>query len=278
MNQIPWGRVGRSLFQYATRNNIPPDRVRHVMRILPRVVAICGSFNQSRHTARRLGISLLGNNKPNLIIPVCPAYTHRNGIYTYNGLGLGVPLLVKAHLNFLRELQEILEIGSLTFLVADQVARVPELCDAIGVESAMFSRYIAHSTTAADRLVQMWGWRALPMTEFVPGFVAKARQARMDLEQDPKHLRGLRACALQRARMYEQIGYPPSVFYKRAVQTAAEYRTLGKHAVQRGLLICNHTTQNLRWFSDVDAGFLHNPIRVYKADRVQPQVSERFIA
>lgn len=263
---LPWKRVRSALFHYARSHEIDGARVDWVMDVLPTLIGICGSFSHSRRVARDIGKVLLAAEVPEFIVPVCPAYTHRRGLYTYRGLGEGVPLLAKVHIPFLQRVQGILPASHIRLLIADQEASVPELCRAIGIDSIEFSRRVHGSILATRRLVEPWGWQVDAMSAFVPGLSDEVATIGEHLKADPKWRRTLQSESAIRADVYRKIGYSPRAYFARTVQTAAQYVHLGTFARTQSYLICNHSTQNLAWYARTNVGFLHNPVRVYDAE------------
>lgn len=266
MDSLPWKRVRRALFHHARSHGIDPVRVNSVMEVLPKLVEMCGSFSHSRRVAGDIGRLLFVREEPEIVVPVCPAYTHCKGIYTYRDLGEGVPLLVRTHIPFLQRVQQILPTSHIRLLIADQEAFVPELCRAIGIAQREFSRRVDNSILATSRLVEPWGWKVEAMMAFVPRLRDKTHTIAQQIKSDPKWCRMLRHETQMRASVYNKIGYPPRVHFGRTVQTAAQYVYLGTFAMAQGLLICNHTTPNLVWYARTGVGFLHNPVRVYDTD------------
>ena len=166
MDIPPW-KVQKALFQFARSRGIDPKRVPRVLGVLPALIRMSGSFSHSHRVVRDVGKVLLMREVPTIIVPVCPAYSHRKGVYTYQGLGEGIPLLVKAHLPFLQRVQKLLPTSQVRILLADHEASIPELCTAMGISQEEFSRRVARSIIATQRLVRSLGWEVLPMTAFV---------------------------------------------------------------------------------------------------------------
>jgi hypothetical protein len=268
MDPIPWKRVQRALSHYARIHKVDSAHVGRVFDLLSDLVGLCGQFSRSRQTARNIGITLLRREQPHLIVPVCPAYTHEDGLYDYKGVGEGVPLLASAHKSFLQKVQDLLPGSRVMFLLADQEALVPELCEAIGVDSKTFINRVRRSLAATKRFAQSFGWDAEAMTRFVPGVINDVPLLAEELLTNDQYRRHLAAETDRRAGIYARIGFPNDVFFERTVTVAAAYTHLGWFAHRHRYLIVNHTTPNLSWFRRAGVGFLHNDIRVYEqADR-----------
>jgi len=266
MDPIPWKRVRRALCHYARTHNVDSERVPGVIDTLTRLVGISGSFTRSRATARSIGVQLLRREVPHIVVPVCPAYTHQGRVYTYEGLGGGVPLLVRRHVPFLRKVQSILPGSRVTLLIADQEAGIPELCEAIGVTERVFAQRIRESIKATRRYVTSLGWSVDAMTRFVPGVIEDVPQVAAELCASERFRRCLLNETDRRAGIYARIGYPSDAHFRSTVRTAAQYVHFGRFAEIHRYIPVNHTTQNLAWYRRTGVGFLHNPVSVYDHD------------
>lgn len=273
---LAWKRVRSALFHFARERSIDRKRVNAVMQVLPALIAMCGPFSHSRHVAREIGKVLLLKPKPEILVPLCPAYTYRQGKYTYRGLGEGVPLLAKVHIPFLKQVQTLLIGTHVRLLLADQEALVPELCQAFQIDSGEFLHRVHNSVIATRRLVEPFGWEVDAMTTYLPRLRWEVELIGRGLVKDHRNKSVLRAETLARQRVYDLIGYRRTQHFARTVQTAAQYVYLGTVAKFSRSLICNHSTQNLAWYARTDVGFLHNPVRVYDVEEpeVPPELME----
>jgi len=207
---------------------------------------------------------IAGNGNTELLVPTCPAFSHRDGKYTYKGLGQGVPLLVKLHIPFLQGISRLLEDQvCVRILLADQEASVGPLAERIGIDETEFRRRVQCSITASRRAVRGFGWQVEAMTDVVPDFSARVEAVRRELLADESTRTRIRRDVLARERLYDLIGYPKDIRFDRSAETLAQYVTLGRFAAERDALIANHTTSSLDWYRNTDAGLLHNPVRVY---------------
>lgn len=267
---IAWKRVRRALFQHARRQGIAQNQTEQILDQLPQLIEMCGPFSHGRKPATAIGKALLTHTRPQIIVPICPAYTHRRGRYTYRGLGEGVPLLVKQHVPFVQAVEEVLGEIQVHLLIARQEAHVPELCRAIGVDSDTFCKKVNRSIAATRRLIAPYGWSVDAMEEVVPGLDGPVEAIAQELRTNAKTRTQLIRETRIRAPVYEKIGYPRRRFFDRTVHTAAQYIHLGRFATRHGYLIVNHTTLNLAWYARERAPFLHNPVQVYASEVIEP--------
>lgn len=262
MSDRLWRRVRQGLAQYVKQRGIDPKRVSRVAHALHELKRFCGNASHSRKALYHLGCALLEDH-PYILVPVCPDYSNLNGRFTFEGLGDGVPLLVKLHARFLKRVKKWLPRVRVIFLIADQEARVHELRAILGVTEAEFRTRTRQSIKAATAFLKGTGWRVVPMSQYVQGFHRLKAERASALLADETLRSHLTALALSRASFYQRIGYPEDVWFSRTIQNAAEYLVLAEFAKARHAIVCNHTTANLNWYASVGTALLHNPIHVY---------------
>ncbi len=262
VDHIPWARVEMALSQDARDAGLDKSRVRDVISRLPELVALCGSMTQTRKLAYRIGRSLL-HNEPNIIVPVCPAYTHRRGKYTYQGVNGGIPLLARAHEPFLKQVLNFLPDSKVSFLIADQEANSDALCRVLGITSDEFRERVRRSSIRTRKAFEPYGWDVRFMTEAIEDWFEREESAMQWIRERPWFDRRIRADVIARTEIYKRIGYEETEYYHRSVRTAAQYIALGMYCRERFWLIANHETPSLAWYLKTHVGFLHNPIRVY---------------
>ncbi|MBI5793516.1 hypothetical protein HZA87_00285 [Candidatus Uhrbacteria bacterium] len=264
MDPFPWKRVQKALTQYARHHNLPKNRTQEVIDLLPKLVELSGNYTCNRSMVIRIGETLLAHRKPRFLVPSCPAYAYRSGRYTFQGVGMGVPLLTMLHVKFLRKVLEILPSLKVTILVANQEAEDLAICAKAGIDQEEFRRRILTSLERTQRLVRPLGWDAAAMTEFIPNFLGQEKQT-MEWIAGHAAFRGhVLADTLARVALYRRIGeFTDEEKVRRTIRTAAQYVVLGRFAESQDFLICNHTTTSLAWYLKTRVGLLHNPVTVY---------------
>ncbi|MBI5369801.1 hypothetical protein HZA85_01225 [Candidatus Uhrbacteria bacterium] len=264
MGKHPWRRVRRGLAQYARQRGIDPVLVGRVLTQLYRLLPLCGYATQSRKAIYRLGCTML-EGPLRVFTPVCPAYSHADGKYTFRGMSDGVPLLFMKHCDFLERVLKVLPDAQITILLADHERALQNLRGVLKVPDDEFERNITGSL-AALRAAVPHGWDVRAFTEIFPGFEEMiSARAQTLLDDHGTHMQ-LVLDTGSRAPLYNKIGYPdhPSSIRKWCTaHVAAQYQCFGELMVQRGAVICNHTTTSLRWYASVNAVVLHNQTTVY---------------
>lgn len=263
MNSLfPWKRVRLALFQYTRYNHIPKCRYDKAMEILPKLVDLCGHYTQNRRTMIALGIALMQKN-PRLLATVCPDYTHHGGHYTYEGMGDGVPLLLRLHRDFLRKVCRLVPNLEVRFLIADHEADFAPLRDSVSLSRREFRERVDRSVAASSRVLQRRGWTVNTFTRGVPGYMPRVRALTRRLQADPAFTARFAAETLSRSQFYTRVGYPTEVWRERTIQIAAQYLVLGEYCARNKIIVCNHTTISLGWFQKAGAAFLENPITIH---------------
>lgn len=260
---IAWKRVRGALFHYVRCHEIDPARVEWVMDVLPPLVQICGSFSHSRRSAYRIGITLL-QDQPQARVLCCPDYSNHNGRFTYQGLGDGVPMLVKRHGCFMSQVCAIVPNLQVIFLVADHEANVAPLRRIMGVTKKEFQTRVQHSIAIARSFVAQRGWDVRGFTDEIPDFHKREARLVESLKRD-KHLHQRFVSEMMaRVGFYQKVGYrDPAQWQERTFHNAAQYLLVGRHLTDNNLLACNHHTASLSWFMRTGTAFLDNPIQIY---------------
>jgi hypothetical protein len=232
------------------------------MRTLPQLVGLCGGNTQNRKTVCALGRALLQKH-PRLFATACPDYFHKNGRYTYDGLGDGVPLLLKLHRDFLAKVCQLVPNIEVTFLIADHEADFAPLCASVGLDRYEFLKRVERSVVASSQALQRRGWKVSTFTDHVPGYMADVNTLTQQLLSDPFLSGRLTAETFARSRFYRKARYPLDVWRTRTAQIAAQYLVLAGYCTSRKIIICNHTTISLAWFQRARVAFLENPIKIH---------------
>ena len=261
MSMIPWKRVHRGLAQYARTHEIHPTRVEQVMLALQALLKIAGDGSRSRQAMYRLGCALLAP-KPHIFVPVCPDYSNKDGKYTYEGMGDGIPLLFNKHRPFVSQVLKIVPEAQVTILIADHEGGLPDFRVAHHVTLEEF-RTRVERTRAKVKQASPKTWEVHMFTEVFPGFLTKAWDEAHVLLIDAKMRERLELDTLRRAPLYDKIGYPREGRLERTAHVAGQYVCLGHEVRSRGALVCNHTTTSLSWYGPTQVAVLHNPVVIY---------------
>lgn len=257
-------RVRKALLQYVRKAGNSSADVGSALERLGAILALCGEASYARVVATRIGMHLLEGNT-SVIVPVCPDYSHEDGMYTFRGLGNGVSLLTQKHIVFLRGLQKLLPELHPIILLADLEAEDEALCRAVGVSREEFTGCLSETLVATRKAVTSYGWEVCPMTEVIPDLRDREAGEAKWISSAPGFVQRIKTETASRMSMYRMISPSASVpeMMMRTVRTAAQYVALGRFAKERRMLICNHTTVNLSWYLQADATVLHNPVSVY---------------
>lgn len=261
MSTIPWKRVRRGLAQFARQHGHSDAEVAKVMRVLPRVLALCGNASHSRKAAYRIAYALLQPRVP-MIVPVCPDYSNEDGKYTYKGMSDGLPLLFLKHKPFVDQLVAILPQAQVTILLGDHEGQAQELRRVLGVTQSEFFSHIAGSL-AAMRSICPAQWNVTSFSQMFPGFFEKTWQRAQELLRDSQMRKSVEWEATLREALYDQIGYPLETRLERTAHVVAQYLCLGEEVSRQNGLICNHSTTSLRWYIPTHVAVLHNPVKIY---------------
>lgn len=260
---LAWKRVRSALFHFARERSIDPSRVEAVMQILPPLIGMCGSFSASRRLAYRIGMTLV-QDQPQARVLCCPDYTNKNGRFTYKGLGDGVPMLVKLHGRFMRQVCAIIPNLQVTFLIADHDASSAPLCRIMGVTKKEFQTRVEHSIAAARSFVARRGWDVRGFTDEIPDFYDREACLVRSFKADKRLRKRFASETAARADFYHKVGYrDPAQWRERTYHNAAQYMLVGEYLTRHNLLACNHHTASLSWFMRTRTAFLDNPIRIY---------------
>lgn len=262
MSTIPWRRVRRGLAQFARQHAIDPSRVGEVCAILQRLVGICGIESRSRQALYRIGCALLAQWPAHLYVPVCPDYSHNGSVYTYQGLGCGLPLLYSKHRPFLDQVLEILPQAEVTVLLADHEAGLEDFRVRLGVSQEKFTSCLLGTKAAIQAHVPP-KWMVRTFNELFPDFLERAWERGEQMLADPQTHSNLRHDSDKRSRFYDTLGYPHKGRLERTAHVAGQYVLLGEYVRDRNALVCNHSTTSLRWYRFVGASCLHNPVSIY---------------
>lgn len=253
-------KLRSGLLQKTRELQIDDGLVDIVCQQMTKLSAISPLSKQMRY---RVGISLLYGAQ--IVAPACPDYSHENGCYTFRSVSGGVSLLANLHIDFLRQVQEIVPQAQITILLADHEAKDPALCRAIGVNQKEFSTLIAQSVRSTAQKVFDYGWQVLPMTTLISDLEEREAENIELIRNDPRYKQRITSDTIARMDMYRQISHDFSTedMTERTIKTAAQYLTMGQFVVSRNFIVCNHSTVNLCWYKESGATVLHNPVSVY---------------
>lgn len=262
MDPIQWKRVRGALNQYVRQNRVPLRRFNKVMKVLPKLVSLCGHYTQNRRTVTALGIALLQKH-PRILAAACPDYSHEDNHYTYKSLGDGVPLLLKFHKDFLVKVCRVVPNLEVEFLIADHEADFAPLCESVGLNRREFRERVDRSVVASTKALQRRGWKVNTFTGGIPGYISRVRALTRRLQSDPRLAERFTSETLSRSPFYRRVGYSIDVWRKRTIQIAAQYLALGEYCAKDNIIVCNHTTISLAWLQKAGIAFLENPITIH---------------
>ena len=256
-------KVSKTLKDEVRRNGYKrsPDEC---LCLLREIIPLCGPGSQTKRMTREIGLWLLRGHTQ-IIAPVCPDYSHRDGKYNFETLNGGVPLLAEIHTTFLRKITEYIPETFVTLLVADHEADDPLLCNVVKKSRDEFSELVNSSVLELRQRVNIFDWTATTMTDFIPDLIEKEISYGNWIRNCDEFGSRLRAETMQRSEMYMKLKrcMGDEEMIERTIHTAAQYVALGKHAKQSNSLVCNHTTTNLAWYLQTEVALLHNPVSVY---------------
>lgn len=217
-----------------------------------------GTESMSHKNIRRLGELFLIHNLPSIFVPVCPDYSHTNGVYDFRSLNDGVSLVTQLHLDWLRKFKTELKF-KVIFLVADQEAKDLLLCDLVRENQESFAAKVTRSILATRELVEPLGFQCFAMTDYFPDLISLEEHLVQSIE--PQRLDN---DTLARSGMYDKLGVQSWKDRRsRTANTLAQYIAFARLVLQKGGIILNHSTVNLRAYKDEGVPFIHNPVKVY---------------
>lgn len=251
-----------AIAQYARTNNLLP-RLDEVWNVLEHILPHLGEQSHSRQMITRIGTTLL-RDEVTIVAPSCPDYSHRNGKYTFDSVGSGVPLLASLHIKLLEKIAHLIPRVKVEILIADQESRDAALCHRIRLSQSDFCSHIERSRDALGEFVHGLGWAAGLMTTRFPDLLLLEAYWLNQIRSDSSLKQAILSDTIARGDMYHRIGVTVDVeMIERTMQTAAQYSALAHIAARDGLLICNHETVNLSWYNRHGAPVLHNAVSIY---------------
>ena len=235
-----------------------------VTKTVGQVLQLSERVDLSKQMMQRIGICLIKDGG-HILAPACPDYTHSNGVYTFKGINGGVSLLAQLHIKFLQQVTAIIPDCKVTILIADHEADDDALCQAISKDRVEFAKLIGQSVEKTSLAVKEFGWSAQAMTTVIPDLVAREEYNMKLIRSSPQFEARIRTDTAARMKMYRQINRNFTVpeMIERTIRTAAQYLAMGEVAVEKQIIICNHSTVNLCWYKEAGTAVLHNPVTVY---------------
>lgn len=257
-------RVTRALRQNVRKNPDRQDRLETTLTALPRIVAACGEYSQTRRMATLIGNMLL-SGQHRIVVPCCPDYSHDGSRYTFRNLHGGVSLLALKHIAFLEKIAMLLPNAEATFLYADHEADDIELLRVTGKTKDEFTVLVRDSIAATQEKIATHGWTAYAMTDLMPDLVTEEEKAYRWITENPDFKRRIDSETMDRAEMYFKIRrtLTDAEMRERTVRTAAQYVAFGRFAAEQKCFVLNHTTVNLSWYLQTEVAILHNPVSIY---------------
>lgn len=266
-----WNRIRTYLFQQQQDS----EKVADVLQQLKHIHSVCGDFTKSRQKLQSIGLTLLHEADPTILVPTCPDFSHEDGKYTFRSLESGIPLLAQKHITFLKELAEHVSF-TCVFLVADLESRDQKLRNAVGLSESDFLEKVRGTQEKLHESVSQYGWSASMMSAYFPELEEVERVHEREITRsahDPKASqyaeirRRIEYQVDQRTLLYETIDPNMGIedMAQRTVRTASQYVAIGNLAQQRSHIICNHTTTSLCWYwhKEQKPAVLNNPVTIY---------------
>jgi hypothetical protein len=259
VNQIDWQRLANSLIQQ-NRTLVNKETVLPYIFQLTKIAEMCGEYTSKRSTLSRIG-TLLIKQKHQLIIPVCPDYTHENGLYTMKDLSDGVSLVAVKHFEFVEKIKLIIPQLRILVLIADHEADDNLLCRAMKTTREEF---LLRINASKEKIVGL-GYECQLMTDCIPNLVSQEQEMITQVTTNETFQRQIDYDTSKRSTLYDKIDSSTSWQERRmrTIKTAAQYSVLGTFCKENDWMVCNHTTTNLSWYEKVEAAIVHNPVKIY---------------
>ena len=259
-----WNKYQKALEQFSRKTNTQ-HHLDAVMQRSEALFQICGPSTHNNRAMLKIGYTLLQSNEMKILAPCCPDYSHHRGMYTFDKLNGGISLLAINQIEFLRALVKLGVKVFAKLVYADQEVDDWRMLDKVRTSESEFMHRINQSLAATKKLLKDDGWDVDLMTQLISSFRDKERELTLMIEANQSWRHRLQTETLQRTEMYLRIQnpLPAADALKRTIRTAAQYMVLGNYAKETGYLISNHTTTNLGWYAETNAGVLHNPVEIY---------------
>ena len=255
-------RTESFLRQYARKTG-QADRLSYVLATLSVILPHLGDRSHSRVMQNRIG-QLLFAETITVVAPSCPDYSHEDGLYTFTKLGSSIPLLAVQHHGLLMALKRHVTGLRCEILVADLEATDEAIQKKVGLAEAEFKSRVASSIAVTSRAFKPVGIEVHAMSERFPRLATLKQQFFSTMHADEQLYARFATDTIARSGMYRKLGITdPELMLVRTIKTAAEYAALATLAEAEGVLICNHETVNLSWYTLYGAALLHNPVSLY---------------
>lgn len=252
-----------ALKQEARRHGMVQEKIEKVASVTRALVEMCGEQSRSRQMMQRIGSVLLTEGL-RVIAPACPDYAHKDGQYTFRGIGGGVPLLVELQIRFLERISQLIPDLKATILLADHETDDQALCAAVGKSREEFLCLVNESILLTQARVDKHGWEARAMTSLIPNLVCREKEEIEKIRADSNLGFRIASDTIFRRKMYLKIAsFTAEEMVERTLRTAAQYRVMAQFVRDSNFLVCNHSTVNLVWYREAGAAVLHNPVSVY---------------
>lgn len=224
-----------------------------------------------------------GTDPLEIYVGSCPDYSHRDGLYTHETLGNGIPLLSQIHLETDVKLLNILKKHKVPFkytiMIADVEAMDEIFCERFtgGIRAEFLSRCLESKMNTSELLERIAAENDIDKSQvnsssFFDEFGKEEFANAQEFYEGVLHFRytgtdssfrsRVASDILARMNMYEKM-YKPfmkdlardeknSFFVTRTIRTMAQYLTLGKLITEKSKYptIINHPTRNIGLFND----------------------------
>lgn len=245
-------RVEKALHDEGKRKGIDKNEIDRAVHSAIRIVERCGEFSQNRKMATRIGSALMNGCK-SVVVPVCVNY--RN----LGNCGGATTLFLERHISFLESIGDCSFALAPTFLVPRHEATSDILNRWYGISEDSLTKVFQGIYTTTRTLSEKRGWNVCPMDILIPDIVEKEQEAYVALSSDTSVEKQINAHMIRRRTLYPERMQAEEM-RSLTVRTAAQYVAFGNFAAKNNLIICNHTTTSLQWYTQTGAAVLHNPI------------------
>ncbi len=260
---IDWQRISNAILQQD--KTLSKHHLEEIGEKFALLVDILGDYSLVRPMITKICHHIALKGYIDVIVPVCPDYSHENGIYTLESVQSNLSLVAQKHIEFLKTINDVFKISAL-FLFADYEVEDEFLRNKMGLSKDQFLGRIRSSSSKCYEVIRELGfnWLSSMMTDVLESIEQK-EEIYISMISNAEYVKQIAYDTVKREVLYNKIN--PNFTWeqkvKRTIKTAAQYYMLGLYAKSHNSLICNHTTTNLSWYVKSGAGILHNPVVIY---------------
>lgn len=261
--EINWIRIKKAILQ--KNKNLTSDEVEEVFAKFRAIHHMLGEYSLGRTTVTALCTHMLRHKGViKCLVPVCPDYSHENGLYTLNNVSGGISMIAQKHIDFLKGIHEHIQIEA-HFLYADYETEDVYLRNKVDITKEDFVERIHQSKEVCTSIVSNMGWTASLMTDHIPDIQEKESVHIELIRSEEKYKRKIEYDTINKNDLFNRIN-PDFTWDDKILRTlkySAQYYVMGLFCLEKDHVVCNHTTANLSWYVQLGAGILHNPVAIY---------------